>query len=161
MKDVKKEDKITGYSIKSLHRPSPAMISLLVSVWFSTGHMVGEPFAKQTKWSSVQMVRLSIIWILNDVKNRNIQIILVWATINLNTKNLDLSEYWKKFNLLFKWHLNIGLFGDCSIFDLLNTRLVQYSDLHCISLAFTFYLRYNPRLVVVYVFWSNRSVFAP
>ena len=31
MKDVKKENKITGYSIKSFHLPSPAMISLLVN----------------------------------------------------------------------------------------------------------------------------------
>ena len=33
---------------------------------------------------------------------------------------------------LFKWHLNTGTFYDLTVFDLLNTRRVHYSDLLCV-----------------------------
>ena len=32
---------------------------------------------------------------------------------------------------VFKWHLNTGPIGIQPLFDLSNTKLVQYSDLHC------------------------------
>ena len=46
------------------------------------------------------------------------------------------SKYQTKFSPVFKWHLNNRPFGDQTTFDHFNTRLVRYSDPHCIRIGF-------------------------
>ena len=58
---------------------------------------------------------------------------VVWYLDHLDTGPVfkRWSEYQTKYNPVFKWHSNTRLFGDCTTFNHLNTRLVLYSDSNC------------------------------
>ena len=63
-----------------------------------------------------------------------IQMVVQYSDHHLNTSPVFkwCSQCQTKFSPVFKWHSNNGSFGDRTTFDHLNTRLVRYSDPHCI-----------------------------
>ena len=77
------------------------------------------------------------IWVTNfhlsGIQMSGIQMVVRYSDHHANTGPVFKwwSEYWTKFSRVFKWHSNNGSFGDRTIFDHLNTRLVRYSDPHC------------------------------
>ena len=78
------------------------------------------------------------IWIANFHLSRihlsGIQMVFWYSDHHLKTGLVFKwqSEYRTKFIPVFKWHSHNGPFSNRTTFDHSNTRLVQYSDLHCI-----------------------------
>ena len=71
---------------------------------------------------------------LSSIQISGIQMVVQYSYHHLNSSPgfKWWSEYHTNFCPVFKGHLNTGPFGHRTTFDHLNTRLVWYSDPHCI-----------------------------
>ena len=68
---------------------------------------------------------------LFGIQMSGILMVVGYSDHYLNTG--PLYKWWSEFSWVFKWHLNTGPFSYRAIFDHLNTRMVWYSDPHCIQ----------------------------
>ena len=96
------------------------------------------PFEYGTGWD----LNNGNIWIMNFYLS-GIQMVVGYSDYHSNTN--PVFKWWSKcqtkFGPVFKWHSNTGLFSDQTTFDHLNTRLVRYSNPHCICLICPFSYR--------------------
>ena len=83
----------------------------------------------------------------------SIQMVVRYSDHHWNTSPLFKwwSEYRTKFSPVFKWHSNNGPFGNQTTFDHLNTRLVRYSDPHCIAICLICFQNQPTDMYIKYV----------